>query len=796
MFRNYLKTALRNFSKNRFFTVLNVFCLALGMSISLIFVALLSFLFRFDDFHPNSERIYRITTQVHDNEQNPVYASAPVALVQKLRQEFTGIETVVPIEASIWTEAEYLEKKVRVEGYFTSPEFLKVFNFPLVKGNAATALINPNSILITESEAHNIFGSADPMGEILTISGVGEFMVTGILKDRPKNSHLRFDVLASHSTLASFKGTAFMESEESWTKFMDSYVYLVLPPNSDASNVQGYLNKVAQDKYRTSQKFKASFELQPMDKIVPGPSLSNPIGSQWDLLSLILIGSTTMIILIPACANYINLSISQSLKRMKEIGVRKVMGGQRKQIFFQFVLEAVVTMLIALVLSFFMFQAIRNEFLEVVGSSSVMDLSPTFLTIVNFILFAMLVGFIAGISPAIYFSKVNPVKALKGKPEQAKRGFRFPVRKVMITAQFILSLGFIMSVVIMVQQYRYSVGYDFGFEQKNILDIELRNIDPKIFRNEFSSLAPIERISMSSHVLGLKNRGGNYLRTVDKPDSIESAGMSIDENFFENMKLQMVAGRTFSENVSENAQGIIVNEELVKKLGLAGTHAAIGEAVVLPSGKAVRIIGVMNNFHYAGLFEPIGCLYFEYDPEQFRYANVKMISAPGESEIAAMESLWKKIGGVDKLPWSYFTEEIAEAYSYYFEVIEIWGYLGLLAITVSCVGLLGTVVFTIRNRVKEVSIRKVVGASNPSLVYLLSKDFILMMVIASVITIPTVYFAFSDWLLPSIQHYSKTIGVSEIGISLAIMMTLGLTTIFSQTLKAANTNPVDNLKVE
>ncbi|HEY0743313.1 MAG TPA: ABC transporter permease [Chryseosolibacter sp.] len=795
MFKNYFKTALRNLQKNQFFTALNVFCLALGMSISLLFVALLSFLFRYDDFHANKDRIYRITTHIRDNDQNPHYASAPVALAQKLKEEVTGIQSVVPIERTLNGEASYLDRRIDVGGYFTGPEFFHVFNFPLLKGDQATALKEPNSIVLTVDEAEKIFDEKDPMGEVIKIEGYGDFVVTGIMKERPKNSHLNFDALASYSTLLAYKGRAFMESEESWTKFMDSYIYILLPESNDVANVQGYLNKVASEKYRKQPTFKASFDLQPLRKIVPGESYKNPIGSQWDILSIILVGATTMIILIPACANYVNLSISQSLKRMKEIGVRKVMGGQRKQIFMQFVMEAILTMLIALILSFFMFQAIRTEFLQVIGSASIVDLAPTFSTVIYFILFAMFVGFIAGITPALYFSKINPVKALKGKPEQARHRLRFPIRKVMITAQFVLSLGFIMSVVIMIEQYRFSVNYDNGFEKDGILDVELRDIDPKIFKNEFSKLAAVEQISMSSHVVGLKYRGEQFVRNMDKSDSIETAAISVDENFFPNLQLKLLAGKSFSDNAAENAQFIIVNEELVKRLGIIELHSAIDKFVVLPSGKAVRIGGVMKNFHHAGLFEQIGGLYFEYDPSQFQYANLRMAST-NDRDIAAMEALWKKLGREDKLTWRYFTDEIAEAYDYYFEVIEIWGYLGLLAITVSCVGLLGTVVFTIKNRVKEVSIRKVVGASNKSLVFLLSKDFILLIAIATVITVPTVYFAFSDWLLPTVQHYSKQIGIVEVGLSLTIILTLGLATILSQTLKAANTNPVDNLKAE
>jgi putative ABC transport system permease protein len=795
LIQNYYKTAIRNMKKNRFFTILNVFCLSLGMSITLLFVALLAFITRYDDFHPKKDRIYRITSHVKDNEENPQFASAPAPLSHKLKDEFTGIETVAPFQTILSREVIYHEQRIANDGFFAGPEFLSVFNFPFVKGSVESALVNPNSIVITETEAERIFGAAEPMGETVVIEPYGDFVVTGVLKDVPKNSHISFRSLASYSTLIALNGPTFMEQEEGWQKFTNSYVYFVISEKSDAADVQGYLNKVAKDKYRTPTEYLAEFKLQHLSEIVPGPRLFNSVGGQWDYFSLILTGGIMLIILIPACANYVNLSISQSLNRMKEIGVRKVMGGQRKQIFFQFVTETVLTMFLALALSYLIFEAIRFEFLRIIGDD-LTDLNPTGLTILYFILFAILVGLVAGITPALYFSKINPVRALKGKPEQTRRGFQFPMRKVMITAQFILSMVFIMSVIIMLQQYRYSVNYDHGFQQRNILDVELQRINPEIVRNEFVGLSSVEKISMSSHVLGLDFDDENYVRVDDAHDSIPSAAISIDQNFISNMELKLLAGRDFSENASENRQFIIVNEELVKKLGVVELHAAIGSSLILQDGRAVRIGGVVKNFYHAGLTERIGCLYFIYDPSRFAFANLKLGSDDNVRDRAAIEAQWKKMGGETKFKAKFFADEVSDAYSFYFEVISIWGYLGLMAITVSCLGLLGTVVFTMRNRLKEVSIRKVVGASSQGLVYMLSKDFIILMLIASVITVPGVYLAFTKWLLPSLQHYAKPVGYLEVVVGMLVVAGLGLSTILSQTLKAANTNPVDNLRAE
>ncbi|TDH24619.1 ABC transporter permease [Segetibacter sp. 3557_3] len=791
MFRNYLKTAIRNLSKNKFFTILNVFGLALGMSLSLLFIALLTFLSRFDNFHPNGDRIYRVITQRFDKKENPKLASAPAGLAENLTA-YPGVERVVRIQRSLSGNAIYAEKKIELYGYFAEPGFFEMFNYPLLKGNKATALNSPNSILLSESEATKIFGSKEPMGELLTIEGYGSFLITGIFKDLPENTHMQFGALASYATLLSYNKSFLPGSRGEWNAYTGSFVYLQLSNETEPGNIGRFLDKVAKERY-APENTKAEFELQALNKITPGPELWDPIGPNWSYLMLLITGSITLIVLIPACANYVNLSISQSLERMKEIGVRKVMGGRKQQIVMQFIVESTTIVLIALLLSYVIYELIRKDFLGGMVETSPMDLSPTWETFFGFLLFALLVGVLAGIVPGLYFSRLTPSIALKGK--EVKTSGRSLFRKIVLAVQFIISLGFIMAVVIMMRQYYYSVNYDLGFEQESVLDVDLQNVDPQIFKNEFSKLPVVKRISMSSHVLGVGSAAERYMKTADQFDSIAVSSMSVDEAFISNMKLHLLAGRDFNQNTLENTRFIIVNEEFVKSLKLEAPAQAINKIVTLTNGSEFRIAGVLKNFHFAGLKEAIAPFFFEHNPGRFAYANMKLASSADMSSISAMEQLWKKIGGAGKFNAQLFAAKIKEAYNFYIMITKLWGFLGILAITVACLGLLGTVSFTIKKRVKEIGIRKVLGATAKSLVVLLSKDFVMLMVIASVITIPIIYFLFTN-LLNNTQYYSIQIGFLEIFASLLIMMLLGLTTILSQTLKAANANPVDNLKTE
>ncbi len=433
--------------------------------------------------------------------------------------------------------------------------------------------------------------------------------------------------------------------------------------------------------------------------------------------------------------------------------------------------------------------------MSMTGELDSVDLNPTLGTFSGFLFFALLVGFVAGIVPALHFSKIGPVQALKGNGSQTKKGRRFTLRKIVITSQFMLSLGFTMAMVIMLQQYRYSVSYNFGFNQEKILNIDLQQTDPQLVKSEFDKLSFVSLMSMSSHPLGAGDVPALYVKRIDSSDSIAASSMAIDENFITNMGLHLVLGRDFTSDIGENSRLIIINELLAKSLSPDDPSRAIDQVVMLPDKKEVRVAGILKDFHYASLQSPIANFFFEYAPGNFRYANFHLQSTNAREAFLEMEEAWKPVGNGNRFKAEFLADQIRGAYAFYDNIVKMWGFMGLLAITIACLGLLGTVVFTVKNRVKEVSIRKVMGASSESLVYLLSKDFIVLLAIAGIITIPTVSFLM-ELMLQEAQYYHAPIGSLDIVISLSVVLVLGLTTIFSQTLKAANTNPADNLRVE
>ncbi|NOT76959.1 MAG: FtsX-like permease family protein [Cyclobacteriaceae bacterium] len=794
--KSYFLIATRSLAKHKFFTIINVLGLAIGMSISLLLIAMITFVSTYDDFHVNKDRIYRVVTKTNllDNQE---FARVPLPLAEKLKSEYPGIEEVIRISPDLSGEAEFDGKQIPMDGFFVDSHFLNVFSFPLLKGHATTSLEKPNSMVITEAGALRMFGNEDPMGKVIKLEKFGEFEITGVLKQLPKNSHIQFEILVPFQVLENFgQAQGFVASEKRWSG-LDIYTYLLLPETfseDDPERIVTFMNTVAKGVYSENSDFLASFYLQSLEDIVPGPDLAYEIGPVWDLPTFIFFGVLTLLILLPACFNYTNISISRALKRSKEIGLRKVVGGQRNQIFFQFVLETVIVTLLALCVSSVFFVLSRNEFTAMIAASEFLDLTLTTTTILCFVGFAVFVGLIAGAVPALYFAKLNPIQALKSTSYSKASKGSF-LRQSLIVGQFALSLGFIMAVAITTKQHIATLNYNFGFDQENILDVELQGVDPNIFRNEFSKLSDIQAVSMSSGIMGALPQEPAWIQKTEEKDSIDVRQIFVDHTYLTNLNLELVAGKTFPDQQEGRERFIIVNEEFLKQFKIAHPVDALDKTVTVSGVGELTIIGVAKDFHYSDLRMPIQSFFFRYNPKMLNYANLKVTSSDMHATIAKMEAVWKTIGGEKKFEARFFDDEIEEAYSVSYSLIKICGFLGFLAITISCLGLLGMVVYATETRTREIGVRKVMGASSSTIAMLLSKDYLKLMLIATVIATPLTYFFF-DVLLFGEQSYPIAIGALEIVASILLLFVLGVVTILSQTVKASKANPVDTLRYE
>ncbi len=786
---NYFKIAARNLYKHKYFSIVNAVGLAIGMSVSLLLITLYFYVSTFDNFHSRKENIYRVITTHRTADREFELALAPFSVADKLSSDFVGVEKSVRINSSFSTEVVSGNFNIPLQGYYTEPSFLQVFNYPLISGNPLTALQKPNSILLTESAARKVFNTADVLGRTFEAKGQGNFEVAGVLADPPKNGHMVFEALVSHSTLPAAEQT-YSGDFKDWKEYGRQYVYIRVKDESVTPNLEKYLAKLSADASKRAEA-KINFHLQALGDINPGRDLWVGLGQQWDMTGLIVFGVICLLILLPACFNYANISIARALKRSKEIGLRKTMGGLKNQIFFQFITETVVITFIALLGAFVIFYFIRAEFQSMMVSGSMLDLSLTWQVSLAFLLFGLLTGLLAGFFPAMHFAGLNPIQALKN--QGGKHSSKNRIRKGLTIFQFSLSLCFIITLILFSRQYHYSVNFDFGFQREGIVDVTLQDVKPERFRNEFSKLASVKEMSMASHILGVSVASGQVI-SIDKNDSMSVAHLFIDQHYLDIFNLTLLAGKNFPNENWQREKYIIVNEEFVKDFNLGTPNEAIGKLFQL-EGNDVEIIGVIQNFNYIRISQKIGRFLFRMNPERFTVANLNVTFTDTYGSLEQMESSWKTLEPERKFEARFFDDEIRESYDFYENLLKLVGFLGLLALSISLLGLLGMVVYTSETKTKEVGIRKVMGASTPSIVLLLSKEYLILMLWATLFAIPVTLLV-SDKLLAAMQHYHVTLSFWDILLSLAILMGLGLATIASQTFKTASTNPAETLRAE
>lgn len=783
MFRNYLTVASRSLYQHKYFSLLNVFGLAIGMSVSLMLIALISYVKTYDDFHEHRAHIYTVTSERTEGVDQYAYATAPVLLTEPLAQH-PDVRRAVRIRAGFDETVKRVQGTVPLRGYYVEPSFLEVFSYRITQGNAAVALSKPNQVVLTESAALRLFNATDVLGKTLELEPSGLLEIGAVMKDHPINSHLKFDVLVSYATLPEPSASV----KDQWMNYGREYVYVWLREGATTDRVQAELDQLAQRTY-SGLPIKAVFAMQHLSDIAMGPDYRQAIGPKWEMSGMIVFIVVALMILLPACFNYTNISIARALKRAKEIGLRKTMGGQQHQIFFQFITETVVITLVALGVGILIFLLARSEFKSLLAASSALDLSLTPRMLLWFFLFALGAGLVAGVFPALYFGALNPIQALKNKVHGRSSAMR--VRKVLTVMQFTLSFGFILALVVFTRQYRYSVGFDFGFDKSNIVNVPLKGADPARVRNEFAQLASVQQITFASNVLGM-----GYSKTwIKSPgnDSLEVAQIFIDPQYLQTFRLTLLAGTNFSDEAWQREQGIIVNEEFLKAYEITHPAEALGRTFDVDS-TTLQVIGVVKNFHFATLRLPIDKFFFRLHPNQYAYAHVRVQPNDPYTLFSELEKRWKN---VSDQPFSarFFEHDIEEAYSMYKTLIKIIGFLGLLALSISLLGMLGMVVYTSETKAKEVGIRKVMGASVYGITFLLSKDYLRLMLLAVLIGAPVTAALFS-WFMPYIQYYSVRLNGWDILWATLVLASLGLATIASQTYRTAMANPAETLRAE
>ncbi len=802
MLRSILTTALRNILRNRSFSLINLIGLSISMSLALLIILVIREQYSFDQFHRDSDRIYRINTRaLRVSGGAEEYASSPLPVAEALRSNYTLVEDMVRINSRFNGDAVYGSVNVPMRGLLADQSFLQVFNFPFENGNPATALKDARSIVLTQSAKKKLFGNAEALGRTITVSGYGEFSVTGVLKEFEGKTHFEFEMLGSMNALSAMEQDGIVgKATDNWNDYYSTYTYFKLKEGKNADDVEKALASIANENYKglrlETRDRGYEFFLMNLSEITPGPLLSNQMGQGMPELLIYFLGALVGIIMLMACFNYTNLMIAKSLTRAREIGVRKIVGAQRFQVFLQFVGEAVVFSLMCLVSSYLIMQLLKPGFMQLnIAREFATQLNEDYTLYLYFFVFAVVVGIMAGLLPAGYLSAFKPASVLKDS--NVKVYSRLTFRKALIVTQFSLSIAFIIVVLVVYRQVNYMVTTDYGINDKNILNVRLQGMDFDKLANEVKALPGVVSVGGVSHRLGTwADRAGDYKRNPED-ESFVMRDFVVDENYLANLNVVFLSGGNFdAARGKANESQVILNEQALTLFGFSDPVSALGQTVYTNDSTMLTVSGVVKDFHFRPLSYQIGPVALRYSKADLQLVSAKIVPAQKDVITASVEAIWKKLDPVHAIDMTMMEEEIDNAYVQggFMDILTIVGYISFLAISLACLGMLGMAMYATQTRLKEIGVRKVMGASSRQVAFLLSRTFLILLGVAAVIGIPLGYF-FGDLFLSS-YAYRIDISVGLISIGLGIVGILGLLTVWSQTWKAASLNPVKSLRYE
>ncbi len=805
MIGSYIKTSRRNLMRNKLFSFINIVGLAISMSVGLLLIAFVLDLRSYDRFHKNGKRIYRITNVATVNgEQSGKFASTSIKIGKLIQEKVPGAE-VAMVGNDFSQDATVGDNILPIKGFWADPSLFRVFTFPMLQGNPETALKDPYSIVLTETAAQKLFGSKDVLGKAIQFDTLN-YRVTGVMKDVPFFSHIHFEALVSLSTAEQLnKGKDF----DKWARRWSNYVYLLLPENADLASIQSQLDCIAGEANLIEDNTKIRLELLPLYNIVVGETLRRTeggpglVGPHMPPIVLWILGGLALVVILSACFNYTNLSIARALRRFKEVGLRKAIGAGKNEVQLQFLVEAIMISLAALVLSFFLFLALRPMLINLAPEMQrTVKLELTLPVLIAFIAFSVTVGVMAGFIPALFFSKVSAISAIRNV--SSVKVFKHVIlRRVLVVVQYTLTLIFITTTAIGYVQYKNILAFDLGFNTENILNIDMQGNRPDAFVKKLNEIPEVTALSRSLIVTGVGNAWGGFVKYRNSRDSALVMTNNVDENYLTLHEYKLMAGGSFKTRptTASAATEMIVNQQFLKRfnIGKNDPEKAIREVVTFSNFHGTckaTIVGVMKDFHYGkvdNLIEPVA--FMHWTPEDRSIVNVKIKSTDMPATRAKMESAWKEIDRVHPFEAKFYSEEIEEAYSEFSTMLKIIGFLAFLAISIASMGLFGMVAYTTETRLKEISIRKVMGATSGNLIYLLSRGFLVQLSIAALIALPVTYLFFENVVLTNFPYHTP-VQVVELFVGLLAVLLIAFLMIGSQTIKAAESNPAEILKSE
>jgi len=802
MLNNYWKIAWRNLLKNKVFFFLNMVSLAIGLA-GFVLIGLYVYTeLRYDRHHKKADQIYRLVLKGEMGGEfiEAAVTGGPIGPILKAELpeviQNTQIQEVRRSVHLTYDNKHFFEEKI----VYADSSFFDVFDHQFIAGDPQTALEKPFSIVLTRRMAEKIFGNENPAGKVLKWNNSNDFAVTGVIENHTGNSHLQFDAYVSLNTLlANPRTRPMVTSLFTFTTFN----YIVVQKGVSITGLQTKVDALVEKHMGEGMREyggKFTIDLQPLSSIHLHSHLLHELGQQGDISRVYIFSAIAFLILIIACINFVNLSTARSSKRALEIGVRKVFGANRKMLIQQFLGESILISFFSLFTALFLIEMLLPFFNILSGANFNFGWIGNVRFLSLLVLFAFLVGLVAGIYPAVFLSSFDPGKVIKSDfmNFQGKAGFR----NVIVTFQFAISVFLIFSTLIIYRQLHFIENKNLGFDKENLMIVPLRTpamiSKYKTIRGELQNIQGVAEVSASSGYLGnFQQRQGYYPEGVPRTEAWMLLNLQTDFNYPEMIGTKLKSGRGFSENVPADSNAVLINEALAREMDFENP---VGHYIALPDGEneatdtRYKIIGVVEDFNFASLRESVKPLLINLNPANLRYLNIRMKPENRETTISAITRKWEEIFPSEPIDYFFLDQRFPELYSGDLKTGNLFVAFTIIAIIIALMGLFGLVFYTTERRTREIGIRKVFGSSVKEIVFRLNNEFIRWLLVASLVAWPVGWVFMNSWL----QNFAYRVNIPWwiFGLATVLAVFVSMITISAQAIISARKNPVDALRYE
>lgn len=808
MLKNYLKTAWRNLKIYKAYSFINIGGLAIGMAAFILIMLFVQYELSFDRYHENADRIFRVIRETPEQEF-PIAGAAPSPLAPVLIEEYPEVISATRIFR--WGRGEKLflhdENCIYETVYYADPETFDIFSIPFIEGDPRTALNDPFSIVLSKRLAEKYFGNENPLGKVLILKessdsnagGRNNYQITGIFKNMPQNSHFVLDLIIPYENLILSNRVG-----STWDNGNNPHTYLLLDKRADPEDLERKVNLLlSRHKYQNSETPddpQETYFLQPLTSIHLDTHVPSHITSNYDVKYIYLYSSIAFLILIVACINYINLTTARSIKRGKEVGIRKVVGAKRAQLIKQFLNESFILIVIALTVSIILVLLILPHFNSIIGKQLSLNPEENTQLLMGLLLIIVFMGVFSGGYPAFYISSIKPISILSGKFIKSTKGFG--LRNFLVVAQFTITAILIISTLVVKKQLNFIQNKDIGFNREQIIvsniekNMDLRN-NIEAAKTELRKNPNILSVCCSSclpnNIQWRPGTGGGL--PAKKPGEFVPVYIGIvDYDFVDVYGIEIVEGRNFSREFPSEVEGAVLINEMAAKACRWDSPIGKEYSIRAWDGRTVKIVGIIKDFHSHSLHQPISPLFLGLSSTWKVHLSIKINTVHIPKTIDYIEKTLKEFAPNYPYEFQFFDEVFGRAYETEREMGNILSSFAFLSIFIGCLGLFGLASFATEQRTKEIGIRKVLGASVESIMSILLKDMTKWVLIANVITWPLAYFLMHKWL----QDYAYRISINLWIFMLAAVFTFGIAvlTVCYKVIRAASANPVDSLRYE